>query len=289
MKDWKILKEKCEINSRFKNLTEDQIKQYKKEMIVAKRAYDNGINLLNRFEENKNNIQKHYVIPYLLGYTNEIENGTLKYVQVSAGASGGIDVDSDIQGNRRDEIFEHLSEKFGEDKVVHVGTFSSLGPSSAAKDLLRVYDIDYGESNEFTKCLSKELNWEDNIKAIQAQFPKQYSFYQRHKQILDLVPNFLNKVRQAGKHAGGIAILPKPVHNYVPVNRVNGVLATAFPESGQEQVLDEIGIVKYDILGISILDVIDDTINLIDEDLYLIEDDDGMRKVVGESYINARK
>lgn len=102
-------------------------------------------------------------------------------------------------------------------------------------------------------------------------------------------PNFFADgflVHNSGKHAGGIVILPKPVYNYVPVDRVNGEIVTAFPESGSEQVLDEIGIVKYDILGISILDVIGDTINMIDEELYLVEDDDGFIKIVPESYIN---
>lgn len=102
-------------------------------------------------------------------------------------------------------------------------------------------------------------------------------------------PNFFADgflVHNSGKHAGGIVILPKPVYNYIPVDRVNGDIITAFPESGQEQVLDELGIVKYDILGISILDVISDTVDMIDEELYLVEDDDGITKVVSKSYID---
>lgn len=105
-------------------------------------------------------------------------------------------------------------------------------------------------------------------------------------------PNFFADgflVHNSGKHAGGIVVLPKPVYNYIPVDRVNGEIVTAFPESGSDQSLDELGITKYDILGISILDVIGKSIDLIDEDIYLIEDDDGIQKVVSQSYIDAKE
>lgn len=177
-------------------------------------------------------------------------------------------------------------EKYNRDQILHVGTFTSLGPKSAAKDLLRVYDIDFGESNAFTKALQSDLTWDENLKQLKGNFPTEWAFYLKNQVILDLVPDFLNKIRQSGKHAGGICILDKPVHNYVPVDRVNGEIVTAFPESGSEQVLDEMGIVKYDILGISILDVISDAVDMVDEELYLIMDDDGIEKVVPASYID---
>jgi len=102
-------------------------------------------------------------------------------------------------------------------------------------------------------------------------------------------PNFFADgflVHNSGKHAGGIVISDKPIYNYIPVDRVQGEVVTAFPESGSNTVLDEIGIIKYDILGISILDVISEAIGMIDEDIYLIEDDDGIQKAVPASYID---
>lgn len=102
-------------------------------------------------------------------------------------------------------------------------------------------------------------------------------------------PNFFADgflVHNSGKHAGGIVVTPKPIYNYVPVDRVNGEVVTAFPESGSEQVLDELGIVKYDILGISILDVISDAVDMIDEELVMVEDEDGIIKILPESYVD---
>jgi len=102
-------------------------------------------------------------------------------------------------------------------------------------------------------------------------------------------PNFFANgflVHNSGKHAGGVVVLDRPVYELIPVDRVSGNLVTAFPESGQVQTLDEVGVVKFDILGISILDVIANTLDNINEKLYLIEDDDGIKKIVPESYVN---
>jgi hypothetical protein len=279
---------KCEESKLFPSLTETQKKQYSKELYRAKIFYDNNRDLYQEFIDKKDKIQTNFILPYLLGFTKELTEGTKELIQVKTGASGGIDIDTDWQGDGREKIYNYLVEKYSKDQIVHVGTFSSLGPASAAKDILRVYGIDFGESNEFTKVLQKELSWEENLQTIQAQFPNQWKFYKKHQEVIDLVPFFLDKIRQSGKHAGGIVILPKPVHNYVPVDRVNGEIVTAFPESGSEQVLDELGIVKYDILGISILDVISDCVDMVDEELYMIEDDDGITKIVPASYVDKR-
>lgn len=194
-----------------------------------------------------------------------------------------IDIDSDFSGIGKEKIYTYLKDKYGEDRVIHVGTFMALGLASAAKDLLRIAGADFQEANKFTRVLMADLSWEDNLENIQDSYPDQYKFYLSNKEILDKVPRFLKKIRQAGCHAGGIVVLDKPVYEYFPVERAGKDVVTAFPESGQEQVLDELGFVKYDILGISILDVIEYTIGMIDEKILLVEED-GIKKYVPESY-----
>lgn len=283
MKTFKELKNLCD--KKIVNYPELK-KKYDKEIIIAKRFYDNERNLYEELINSKKQISTRYVIPFLLGLTNEVSDKQFEYIQVKPGASGGVDIDCDFSTFAKEKIQEYLINKFGEECVINVGTFSRLGPSSAAKDLLRIYKIDFKISNNFTKCLDVNMSWKENINNLKINFPLQYQFYEENKEILDMTPYFINKIRQGGKHAGGIVILPGPVYNYIPVDRVHGVLVSAFPESGSEQVLDEIGIIKYDILAISILDVIRNTINMINEKIYLIEEN-GIKKIVSESYINA--
>lgn len=100
-------------------------------------------------------------------------------------------------------------------------------------------------------------------------------------------PNFICDdilVHNCGKHAGGVLILPKSANECVPVIRAQGELASAFVESGNAQNLDEMGIVKYDLLAISQLDLIDNTLDISDG-FYKIEDDDGIIKIVSKAYL----
>ncbi len=124
---------------------------------------------------------------------------------------------------------------------------------------------------------------------IEIGYEECYDISNNENDFFNNEPNFFVDdvlVHNCGTHAGGVVITPKPLYNYIPVDRVNGEIITAFPESGSESILESMGIVKIDILGISILDVIEQTIEMISEKLYLIIDNDGLTKVVPESYLN---
>lgn len=259
------------------------LKKYKKEILVAKRFYNAGRDLVKELQEKKDKIDNRYIIPFLLNITNKVIDEPFEYIKVKAGSSGGIDIDVDVQPSFRDSIFEYVKNKYGEENVIRVGTFGRLGFSSASKDLLRVYKIDYAESNKFTKILTEDLSWEENLLAIKESYPDQYNFYLNNKVVLDMVPKFVNKIRSIGTHAGGIVISDKPIWKYIPVERSSGTLATGYPESGQEAVLDEMNLIKLDLLGIEVLDIERKTLELIEEKLFLIEEN-GIQKIVPSSY-----
>lgn len=225
------------------------------------------------------------IIPFVLGLSELDVNEPLKFVQVRPGASGGIDVDSDFSGVGRDLIIKYLKDKYGDDCVTPVGTTSTLQMKVACKDLLRYACSTVAEANDFTKELDDEISFEENIKHLLAGTSPARDIYIKYQKILDLVPRFLGKARNIGKHAGGVVLTPKPIWNYCPVELSSDEIVTAFPESGTSQYLDEIGLVKLDLLAISVLDVIQETVDLIDEELYLIEED-GIQKIVPKSYID---
>jgi len=263
----------------------EYLEKYKKEIVLAKRYYDNDIDLVEYLKKDGKNPSDRYVIPFLLHLTGRISDEPFEYKFVKSGSSGGIDIDLDFDPLGKEKIQEYLKKKFGEDRVLHVGTFSRLGPSSAAKDLLRIYKIDFQESTKFTAMLQQTLTWEQNLENLKEKFPSHYAFYEKHKDILDLTPFFINKIRQGGKHAGGIVILDRPVNERIPVDRITGEIVTAFPESAQEQVLDEIGVVKFDILAISILDVVRNTIKMVGKKRLFLVEEDGVVKIVEEEYL----
>ena len=288
MRTFEDLKKLCEKSDKFSELNDDELNKYRKEIKVAERFYSNGRNLYEELINKKSSLKTQYIIPYLLGLTDKLTDEKPVYVQVKPGASGAIDVDSDISPSGREKVFEYLRNKYGDERVLHVGTFSTLGPASAAKDVLRANKVDFTKSNKFTKSLEKMETWEENLERLKATDRENWNFYLTHKDILDDVPYLIGKERQQGKHAGGVVITDKPIYNYIPVDRVKGEIVTSYPESGGKSTLDDIGIIKYDLLGISILDVITETIEMIDEKIYEIEDDDGIRKIVPSSYIDKK-
>ena len=154
----------------------------------------------------------------------------------------------------------------------------------ACKDLLRYACSTVAEANDFTKALDDELSFEENVANLLNSKSPAKEIYLKYQRVLDLVPRFLGKARNVGRHAGGVVLTPKPIWNYCPVELSSEEIVTAFEENGSRTVLDEIGLVKLDLLAISVLDVIQETVDLIDEELYLIEED-GIQKIVPYSYI----
>ena len=280
-------------NSSFeelKNITLPKVKEEHKyrlarELYRANIAYNNGINVIDTIKETKN-ISNAYVIPYILGITKTVDlTKPIDIVSIKPG-SGGLDIDSDIAGLGKDLVIKHLQEKYGKERVVYVGTYTEEGIKPAVKDLLRKEGVSFKESNDFCMAFNPELeNWEDILNDLKEKNPIQYGFYLNHKVFLDFVPKLQHFIRGKGTHAGGCMIFEKPVYEWTPVNRVKDDIATAYTESGSAPVLDEYGLIKLDILGLNTCDLIDKTVESIEEELVEIEDDDKIIKIVPISYI----
>lgn len=257
-----------------------------KELSKAKIAYDNGINLVDELKElkEKNNLAEGYLIPAALGLEELTELKPIELKQVKVGGGGGLDIDIDISSAGKPLVKKYLEDKYGKENVLSVGTYTGIGMASAIKDLLRKEKVDFSISNKFCSELDPELSFQENMENYKKNFPDQYNLYLKYKHILDFVPKFSTANRNCGKHAGGCLILPKPVYECIPVIRVQGELASAFVENGANTDLDSLGYVKYDLLAISQLDIIDNALDM-NENFYKIVDDDGITKIVSKAYL----
>lgn len=265
--------------------------QYKdrliRELYRARIAYDNGINMIDTIKSFKGNVSDAYVLPYLFGITDKVDLEKPVEIQSLGIGSSGLDIDSDVSGSGKDRIFKYLQDKYGKECVCYIGTYTEEGIKPAVKDILRTYEVPFKDSNSLCAAFPEdETDWNKIIEHIKTTSPVQYELYNRYKVYLDFVPKLQHFIRSQGVHAGGQLILNKPVYEYIPVNRVKGELASAWVENGAETVLDEFGgLIKFDVLGLNTLDIIDKCIDNIEEELIEIEDDDGIIKIVGKSYI----
>ena len=273
-----------------------QFPQYKEraiqELMRAKIAYDNGINLVDELNKLKseNNLSDGYIIPFFLGiYEEPKEIKPIELKQVKPGGGGGLDIDSDISTAGKPLVKAYLEKKYGKEHICSVGTYTTIGLASAIKDILRKEKVTFSVSNKFCSELNNELSFEENMEAYKNNHPDLYHIYEQYKPLLDFVPKISSMIRSVGKHAGGVMVLDKPVYECVPVIRPQGELATAFTESGSAPELDDLGFVKYDLLAISQLDTIDDALNMAEKDgFFEIEDDDGIIKIVSKAYLLER-
>lgn len=258
------------------------------ELAKAKIAYDNDIDLVDELKKLKeeDNLSDGYLLPAVLGLTELTELKPIELKQVKNGDGGGLDIDTDISSAGKPLVHQYLEEKYGKDHVLSVGTFTTIGMASAIKDILRKEKVPFTVSNKFCSELNNELTFEQNMENYKNSFPELYGIYLQHKAYLDFVPYLGNVERGIGKHAGGCLILDKPIYECIPVVRVQGEIASAYTESGSKQELDQLGYIKYDLLAISQLDIIDDSLDMAEKDgFYKIEDDDGIIKIVSKAYL----
>ena len=287
--DWYITKNRKYSFEDLKKIVVEKIKEYPqykdraiKELRRAK-WLENEMSVYDEIMEVE--CDDRYVLPFFLGRTDKVDlEKPLEIAQIKQGGSGGLDIDSDYEPMAKEELKQWLIEKYGQERVMGVGTYGTVGLASAIKDILRKCEVPFAESNNFCKELNDEVSFEENMENYRNNFPDLYRIYTAHKAYLDFTPRITGQIRQLGQHAGGVLILDEPVWNYVPVIHTKDGIASAFVESGAATELDELGIIKVDCLAITVLEVISNAIELVKEDIIKVRDKDGIIKIVPESY-----
>lgn len=164
------------------------------------------------------------------------------------------DVDMDFEDARRQEIIDYVTERFGSDRVAQIVTFGTLGAKAAIKDSGRVMGYTPQETDKLTKCIPTLPGW--SLDRAMKELPEFRGFVEndyRMKQLFDTAKSVEGMSRNCGVHAAGVVISKEPLVDYIPLYRGNdGQAITAF-EMG---ILEKIGMLKMDFLGLSNLTVL---------------------------------
>jgi len=174
------------------------------------------------------------------------------------------DVDIDIQDTRRDEVIQYCTEKYGVERVANIVTFGTMAARAAVRDVARVLQVPYGESDRLAKLipppvqgrhipLSRSVIDDPDLK-------HEYESNQVSKQVLDYAMRLEGTIRSHGVHAAGVVIAPDDIVKFAPVEMSQkGVVATQYPMGPVE----EIGLLKMDFLGLSNLTTINNALRII--------------------------
>ena len=171
------------------------------------------------------------------------------------------DIDIDFCMNRRDEVIAYVTQKYGRENVAQIITFGTMAAKAAIKDVGRAMDMPYADVDRIAKMVPTTLN----IKLEQAikDSPALQQAYESDTQVRELI-NTARKleglVRNAGVHAAGVVISPRPLTELVPLYRTkNDEIVTAFDMVA----IEKMGLLKMDFLGLTTLTILDDTLKLI--------------------------
>jgi len=164
------------------------------------------------------------------------------------------DVDMDFEDTRRDEIIQYVSDRFGRDRVAQIVTFGTLGAKAAIKDCGRATGYTPQETDKLTKTIPTLPNWNlDRAYREVADFRNLVESDERMKELYETAKTVEGIARNSGVHAAGVVISREPLSDYIPLYRSNdGQAVTAF-EMG---ILEKIGMLKMDFLGLSNLTVL---------------------------------
>ena len=173
------------------------------------------------------------------------------------------DIDIDFCMNRRGEVIQYVTEKYGREQVAQIITFNTLGARAAIKDVGRVLELPFAEVERLTKMVPNVLNitLDDALKQ-EPGFDEAAKKDPRVDDILKVARRLEGLARNCSVHAAGVVISPQPLKQLVPLYKTNrDEIVTQFDMNG----LDKLQLLKMDFLGLTTLTLIDDALRLIEK------------------------
>ena len=180
------------------------------------------------------------------------------------------DIDLDFRDDRRGEMLEYCTRKYGNDKVAQIITFGTMGTKAALRDVARVMEIPLPEVDRVAKLVpfvsGRNTTMEDAMAV--PEFKEIYKSQSHLRELIDTAAKMEGTVRNAGTHAAGVVISDKPILEYLPLHR---------PTSNSEEtpiktvtqfemgILDSLGMLKVDFLGLITLSVMAKACDMIEK------------------------
>jgi DNA polymerase-3 subunit alpha len=171
------------------------------------------------------------------------------------------DIDIDFCMNRRGEVIDYVTQKYGRENVAQIITFGTMQAKAAIKDVGRAMEIPYTDVDRIAKMVPQQLNI--TLEHALRDSPPLQAVYENEPQVRELIDTarkLEGLVRNAGVHAAGVVIAPQPLIELVPLHRTkNEEIVTAF----DMKAIEKLGLLKMDFLGLTTLTIINDALKLI--------------------------
>jgi len=209
------------------------------------------------------------LVAYALGITNidPVSNGLLFERFLNPERKSMPDIDTDFCIERRGEVIDYVTERYGDDKVAQIITFNRMTSKAVLKDVARVLDIPYGDADRLAKLIPVVRGKPAKLKAMigdespNPEFREKYEADPTVKRWVDMAMRIEGTNKTFGVHAAGVVIAADPLDELVPLQRNNDgqVITQYFMED-----VESMGLLKMDFLGLKNLTMIDKTLELVE-------------------------
>ena len=168
------------------------------------------------------------------------------------------DIDLDFTDRRRDEVIEYISQKYGRDRVAQIITFGTMAARAAVRDVGRATGLSYGFCDKIAKAIPLGSSLDEAMNNV-SEFRQLYETDQDAKRLIDFSKKLEGCARHASTHACGIVISSEPLDNIVPLQHPtqnDQAIITQY----EMYSIEDLGLLKMDILGLKNLTIIEDTL-----------------------------
>ncbi|MCU0567260.1 MAG: DNA polymerase III subunit alpha [Oculatellaceae cyanobacterium Prado106] len=217
------------------------------------------------------------LVAYALGITNidPVHHGLLFERFLNPERKSMPDIDTDFCIERREEVIEYVTEKYGSDRVAQIITYNRMASKAVLKDVARVLDIPYSESDKMAKMIPVSRGKPAKLKQMIAEDSPEPEFKRRYdsnetivgtqvtyQQWIDMAIRLEGTNKSVGIHAAGVVISAQPLDEVVPLQRnADGAVFTQYFMED----IESLGLLKMDFLGLKNLTMIQKTLDLIQQ------------------------
>lgn len=173
------------------------------------------------------------------------------------------DIDVDFCQNRRGEVIDYVTRKYGREQVAQIITFNTMAAKASIKDCGRAMDMPYGDVDRIAKLVPATVGMTlDRALEESPDLRKAYDGDKQVRELIDTAKKLEGLVRGSGVHASAVVIAPRPLTELVPLNKTkNDEIVTAY----DMKAVEKMGLLKMDFLGLATLTVITDCLKLIEQ------------------------
>ena len=209
------------------------------------------------------------LVAYAMGITNidPVHHGLLFERFLNPERKSMPDIDTDFCIERRDEVIDYVTEKYGKERVAQIITFNRMTSKAVLKDVARVIDIPYAESDRMAKLIPVSRGKPTKLKVMVSddtpapEFKEKYDNDPQVHRWIDMAMRIEGTNKTFGVHAAGVVISKDPLDEIVPLQRNNDgqVITQYYMED-----VEAIGLLKMDFLGLKNLTMIQKAVELVE-------------------------